>query len=241
VEVLVDLRDALAERLRAAGKDEWARQEFEAVRTAAAPPPRVDPWRRTSGLHAVRSARGIAVVRALWEMRDTDARARDISPGRVLPDAALVAAGLALPRTVADLVELKQFSGKATKRRASFWFEAVRQAMELPEDELPSTRGPRSDAPPPPRSWGDRDPAAAARLAAARETLRVLGTQLKVPVENLLQPDLVRRLCWTPPKKITASSVAESLTDSGARPWQVELTAAPLTAALDEAPPKTPS
>lgn len=32
VELLIELRDALAERLEAAGKTEWARQEFDAVR-----------------------------------------------------------------------------------------------------------------------------------------------------------------------------------------------------------------
>ena len=70
VEVLVELREVLAERLATPGRLEWARQEFEPVRTAPPPPPRVDPWRRTSGLHAVRSARGLAVARALWHARD---------------------------------------------------------------------------------------------------------------------------------------------------------------------------
>jgi len=232
VEVLVELRDLLDARLRAAGKAEWAEQEFEAVRTAPAPAPRAEPWRRTSGLHAVRSPRGLAVVRALWETRDADARARDISPGRVLPDAALVAAGLAMPRTVAELVELKQFAGKATKRRASFWFEAVRRGLDTPDGELPSTRGPRSDGPPPPRAWADRDPAAAARLTAAREVVQRIAAQWQVPVENLLQPDLLRRLCWTPPAPLDGAAVARFLADGGARQWQVDLTAAPLAEAL---------
>lgn len=232
VELLLELRDTLAERLRAAGKQEWARQEFAAVRDAAPPAPRAEPWRRTSGLHAVRSTRGLAVVRSLWETRDADARTRDISPGRVLPDAALVAAGLAIPRSAEALVELKPFSGRATKRRAAFWFEAVQRALDLPESELPSARGPRGDGPPPPRSWADRDPAAAARLTAARTLLRETSTRLHVPVENLLQPDLVRRLCWSPPDPATADAIGATLRAGGARPWQVDLLAAPLAAAF---------
>ncbi len=232
VEVLVELRDLLAEQLRAAGKDEWARQEFEAVRLAPPPAPRVEPWRRTSGLHAVRSPRGLAVVRALWETRDADARARDISPGRILPDAALVAAGLALPRTAEALAELRPFAGKATKRRAAFWFEAVRRGLEAPDTELPSTRGPRTDGPPPARAWSERDPAAAARLAAARGVVMKLGTRLHVPVENLLQPELLRRLCWTPPEPLDEAAVGAFLAAGGARPWQVSTTAAPITKAL---------
>src|SRR6478672_4763285 len=59
VEVLVELRAAIAEQLEAAGKTEWAAQEFAHLveRATVVPPPRAEPWRRTSGLHAVRTAR----------------------------------------------------------------------------------------------------------------------------------------------------------------------------------------
>ncbi len=232
VEVLVEVREVLAERLAVSGKAEWAAQEFEAVRTAPAPPPRVEPWRRVSGLHAVRDARRLAVVRELWETRDTNARQRDLSPGRVLPDAAIVAAAQALPRGVAALTALPAFSGKGTRRRAPLWQSAIDRALALPESELPSVRGPKSDAPPPPRAWADRDPAAAARLAAARDVVASLSEQHTVPVENLLQPDLLRRLCWSPPSSLDAGSIAEQLTAGGARAWQVELVAGPFAAAF---------
>jgi len=48
VEVLSELRDVLSRELHEAGKEEWARQEFEALRSFA-PVVRTDPWRRTSG------------------------------------------------------------------------------------------------------------------------------------------------------------------------------------------------
>src|SRR5207302_507279 len=57
VEVLVELRDALAATLEEQGKLEWAHEEFAAIAAAAAPLPRLDPWRRTSGLHRVRGRR----------------------------------------------------------------------------------------------------------------------------------------------------------------------------------------
>ncbi|MBX9244888.1 ribonuclease D, partial [Actinotalea ferrariae] len=85
--------------------------------------------------------------------------------------------------------------------------------------------------PPPPRAWPDRDPAAAARLAAARAVVTALAEEHQVPVENLLQPDLLRRLCWTPPGPDEAS-VEQFLADGGARPWQVGLVTAPLSAAF---------
>lgn len=232
VEVLVELRDVLAARLEEAGKTEWAAQEFEAVRTAPPPPPRVDPWRRTSGTHTLRDARRLAVVRALWEARDVNARRRDIAPGRVLPDRAIVAAAEALPRSVAQLVALPAFAGKGTRRRAAYWQQAIDTALALPASDLPSVRGPRSDAPPPPRAWADRDPGAAARLEAARAVVQELSEQHNVPAENLLQPDALRRVCWTPPDPADAAGVAAFLRGRGAREWQVGLLAERLAAAF---------
>ena len=236
VEVLVELRERLGERLEEAGKAEWAAQEFEAVRTAPPPAPRPEPWRRTSGTHGLRDRRQLAIVRALWHARDTSARARDIAPGRVLPDRAIVAAAAATPRTVGQLVTLPEFAGKAARRRAAVWQRAIDEAMALPADRLPSLRGPRTDGPPPPRAWADRDPVAARRLAAAREIVAGLSEQLAVPVENLLQPDALRRLCWTPPEPATPDAVAEFLRGRGARPWQVGLLAERLAAAFAAVP-----
>ncbi|MBC7291959.1 MAG: ribonuclease D [Actinotalea sp.] len=232
VEVLVELRAELGRRLEEAGKTEWARQEFEAVRTAPPPPPRVDPWRRLSGLHTLRDARRVAVARELWLLRDAEARRRDLSPGRVLPDSAIVAAATALPTTVEELVALRPFAGKATRRKAEQWFSAVHRACSLPDAALPSVRGPRGDGPPPPRSWPDRDPAAAARLTAARGVVAGLAEQHTVPVENLLQPDLLRRVCWAPPATPDADGLRAALLAGGARPWQVDLTATALAAAF---------
>ena len=223
VEVLLDLRDRLAERLEAAGKADWAAQEFEAVRTAAPPAPRPDPWRRTSGSHTLRDRRRLAVVRSLWSAREASARARDVSPGRVLPDRAILAAAHALPRHTGQLLALPEFSGKGTRRRAAAWQHAIDEALALPADELPSLRGPKSDAPPAPRMWGDRDPVAARRLAAAREVVASLSEELSIPAENLLQPDALRRLCWSPPEPADVSAIADFLRGRGARPWQVEL------------------
>ncbi|MFV2121491.1 ribonuclease D, partial [Streptomyces sp. Act-28] len=109
VELLVDLRNALEKELDRQGKLEWARQEFAAIAAAPPPPPRKDPWRRTSGMHKVRRRRQMAVVRELWIARDRIAQRRDVSPGKVLSDAAIVAAALALPADVQALTALPGF------------------------------------------------------------------------------------------------------------------------------------
>ncbi len=232
VEVLLELRAKLGERLEVAGKAEWAAQEFEAVRTAPPPPPRPEPWRRTSGTHTLRDRRQLGVVRSLWTAREASARARDVSPGRVLPDRAIVAAARALPRSVPQLVALPEFAGKAARRRAAAWQRAIDEALALPAEDLPSLRGPRTEGPPQPRVWADRDPVAARRLAAARDVVADLSEELSVPVENLLQPDALRRLCWTPPEPAGPAEIAAFLRGRNAREWQVGLVAEPLARAF---------
>jgi ribonuclease D len=231
VEVLVELRDALAEILEEQGKTEWARQEFEAILAAGPPAPKVDPWRKTSGMHGLRNRRQLGMLRALWQARDDLARRRDIAPGRVLPDAAIVSAVQADPKTEGALLELPVFRGRANRKLVNTWFGALNRGRELPEDQLPPHSRP-GDGPPPVNRWGDRDPAAAARLKAARAALAQVSEQWSVPVENLLSPDLVRRLMWAPPRPADAAAVAEVLRAGGAREWQVELTGGLLTEAI---------
>lgn len=239
VEVLLDLRTRLGEHLAAAGKSEWARQEFEAVRLTPAPEPRVDPWRRTAGTHLLRDGRSLAIVKSLWEARDAEARAKDTSPGRVLRDAAITAAAQAKPASLDALLAVPEWQSRGTKRRAAFWYPAIASAMALPESELPARRGPAGDGPPQPRMWKEKRPEAAERLTAAREGVSVLVETLSVPAENLLQPDALRRACWEY-QGGGEEWVRAFLASRGARPWQIDLCAPVLAAAFD-APEATPA
>lgn len=234
VEVLIELRDALAAQLAEESKTSWAEQEFTAILEAKPPPPRADPWRRTSGIHRVRSRRGLAIVRELWQERDQIARRRDISPTRILLDAAIVEAARAAPATMEELVQLPGFTGRGARRYAQEWLRAIRGARALREEELPSSSAQPGDGPPPAHRWSERDPAAAQRLAATRAAIGELAEAWNLPTENLLSPDAVRRLCWSPPDPPAAGPVAAALAGYGARQWQIELTAAPLAAALLE-------
>jgi ribonuclease D len=234
VEALIELRDRLAGELERTGKSEWARQEFEHLVNALPNAPRQDPWRRTSGMHRARGRRSLAAVRELWEARDAIAAQRDVTPGRIIPDSAIVEAANALPRDRASLLALKGFKGRGAQRYAARWVEALRAAREIPEEELPPITA-RYDGPPPPRAWADRDPEAAARLSNARGNLATLATDLNLPVENLLTPDFVRRLMWEPPdveEHELPEAVVERLRGLGARQWQVELTVEVLTRAI---------
>ncbi|MFE9681254.1 HRDC domain-containing protein [Streptomyces sp. NPDC006285] len=231
VELLVDLRDALEKELDRQGKLEWARQEFDAIASAPPAEPRKDPWRRTSGMHKVRRRRQMAVVRELWETRDRAAQRRDISPGKILGDGAIIEAALAVPANVHALAALNGFGHRMGRRQLEQWQTAVERAKALPDAELPQPGQPVA-GPPPPRAWAEKDPAAAARLSAARAAVSALAETLNMPQENLITPDTVRRVCWEPPVAPDAASVAAALAGYGARAWQVEQVTPVLVAAL---------
>ncbi|RYU10982.1 HRDC domain-containing protein [Nocardioides iriomotensis] len=244
VEVLLELREALGAELEETGKAGWAREEFEHLVRAAPAGPRQDPWRRTSGLHRARGRRALAAVRELWQTRDAIASQRDVTPGRIIPDAAIVEAANALPRDRATLLGLKGFRGRGAERYAHQWVGALRTARNLEDGDLPPLAA-RYDGPPPPRAWADRDPIAAARLTRARADLKDLADTHNLPVENLLTPDFVRRLLWEPPDPEAtgvplAEAVAEQLRVFGARSWQVALTQDLLATAIVEAKPPDP-
>src|ERR1700761_2140589 len=139
VEVLLDLRDAVAAVLEEQGKTDWAAQEFEFERTFEASPTRRDRWRRTSGIHKVRNPRALAAVRELWQTRDRIARRRDIAPGRILPDSAIINAATVDPDTIDKLTELPVFGGNRQRRSAQVWLDALARARtaEPPEAQEP--------------------------------------------------------------------------------------------------------
>ena len=241
VEVLIELRAAMTEVLDNQNKASWAQEEFEYLRCAESTPTRRDRWRRTAGIHKVRTASGLAAVRELWTTRDRIARSRDIAPGRILPDSAIIAAATADPKTIDDLIALPIFGGQKQRRTAQVWLDALATARTT--DQPPETSEPLT-GPPPPVRWAKRKPEAAVRLEAARAALSELSRQVSVPTENLVSPDLVRRLCWDwqvgaepdpDPETDTGTTAAADafLRDAGARAWQRALVVPVLAPALN--------
>jgi len=231
VEILIELRHKVRDRLIETGKLAWAEEEFAALLAAPVPAQRIDPWRRTSGMHSLRSRRQLAALRSLWTAREEVAQRRDIAPGRILHDKAMVAGVLADPGSPEAMLALPVFRGRANRKLIRTWYGALQQARALPDSDLPPLTL-SGNGPPPPNRWAEREPAAAARLVAARDVIAELVAAHDVPAENLLSPDLLRRLVWDPPTLLTEDSVSDRLRAGGARDWQITLTAAPLVLAL---------
>ncbi|MDN3494341.1 HRDC domain-containing protein [Planococcus sp. APC 4015] len=223
VTYLPDVRDLLVAELEEQGKTGFAAEEFEAILTRLPKPPREEPWRRLSGLHTVRGRRNLAVARSLWTAREEFAREQDISPGRLVPDRSLIAAIVAAPASKQELASVKDFNGRASRSQIDRWWAAIEAGRN--ETDLPFERGSGGDTLPPPRAWVDRNPEADARLKAARPVVEERAQALDMPTENLLTPETLRRVAWSPPSPIDADTISDALIGLGARLWQIDQTA----------------
>jgi len=238
VELLVELREKVYGLLASANKWHWAREEFQAILDAPPSPPRVDPWRRTSGMHKIKKRNQLAVVRALWTVRNEIAQEVDISQGRLLSDAAIVEiATVAHAKTIKTKKDLERTLRPLGLRarwleNAASWINAISDALALGEDQWPQVRS-DSDSLPPLKIWRERFPDKYAPLTHAKALLSAKATELDIPLENMITPEYIRRICWNAPK----GDVARSLATLGARSWQIEIAAPLLEAALLETVP----
>ena len=242
VELLVDLRDALAAELESVGKAEWAAQEFEHVRTRPPRPAKVDPWRKTPRAgHAVRSPRSLAVLRELWTAREDKARELDRTPSKVLSHQALVAAAVARPTSRKKMQSLREFSSRQARQNQELWWQAIDRALRLPESDLPPAHAPLGEGElPQPRSWPRRHAEAATALEEVRAAVRERAAQLRLPQELLLSPDVQRHLAWQIGEQeaaghapdVSVRALSEVLAELGARPWQIEQSAPTLSQVL---------
>jgi ribonuclease D len=232
VELLVDVRDRMVDLLEEQDKTEIAAQEFEATRLKEPKPALADPWRKLNGVSSIRSAQGQAVARELWRSRDALGREIDTAPGRLIPDASIIAAALAMPSSKRELASLRAFSGRASRTELERWWAAVDVGRS--SDDLPVSRR-SEDTLPPVRSWAERNPEADLRLKLSRAALQVVSEERAIPLENLLTPEFLRRLAWNPPSPVEPASVAIGLAKLGARPWQIELTSQEIALSFVEA------
>jgi ribonuclease D len=238
VELLVELREKVYGLLASANKWKWASEEFQAILDAPPPPPRVDPWRRTSGMHKIKKRNQLAIVRALWTVRNEIAQEIDISQGRLLSDAAIVeiasVAHVKTLKTKKDLERALRPLGLRARwmENAATWLSAISDALALAEDQWPQTRT-DSDSLPPIKIWRERFPEKYAPLTHAKALLLAKADELSIPLENMITPEYIRRICWNAPK----GDVAHALATLGARSWQIEIAAPILESALLETIP----
>jgi ribonuclease D len=136
------------------------------------------------------------------------------------------------PKSRSELASNKEFQGRASRTLLSTWWEAIAKAGEIDVSLEPSEKG---NGIPNHKSWERRFPEAHHRLEVVRPLVQALATEHNIPVENLLTPDYLRRVCFDPQE-----DVAAQLRSYGAREWQIELvTEVILKGLLDAAQPQS--
>jgi ribonuclease D len=133
---LKPLRDKLYERLERLDRLDWFRDEIAAWHEEIRRARSRQRWRRVSGNTAL-DGRGLAILREVWRWREKEARRRDTPVRRVLRDDLIVELAkrrTAEPRRIAAVRGLERGD---LKRRLGEIAEAIKRALELPEEECP--------------------------------------------------------------------------------------------------------
>lgn len=233
VELLIELRNIIAQILFDSKKLPWAEAEFAAILAAPPNPPRIDPWRRTSGMHKIRKRNQLAIIRSLWNVRNKIAESLDVSPGKLLNDSAIVELAINPPANKREFDKaLRPIGLRARwKENLDIWLAAIATAVALPENEYPEMRA-AGDSMPPTKIWKERFPEKYAPFTHARAAVEARALELNIPVENLIAPDVIRKLVWN-----SSTDVSKDALGFGARPWQVAEIAKLVSAALLEREP----
>lgn len=230
VEFLHQLMKSLINKLENTNKLLIAREEFAHLINWKPTESRKEPWRRTSGMHDIKTGLDSCIVKNLWLKRDEIAQELDVAPGRVLNDASIIEIALTKPKTELELRDLKTIKHRSSQQYSKIWFESLQFSLKLDPSDWP-IKVSNAEAIPLPKSWEQRNPDAFNRLKNLKILISKKSEELNIPVENLCSPELVRKWCWLFPtqEKLDTNNwfIAQ-----GARKWQAALLAELIPAAL---------
>ena len=244
VDILLDIKDKVEKLLMEQNKLVWAKQDFSSILDSFnnyqfSDEPKTDRWRRTSGMHKVRDRLTLTLVRDLWLSRNELAAELDIAPGRVLGDEAIIELALARPDNLEEVAKIIGWRTKLDAPPFGRWLKTLTNSLSTPVGDQPEYKV-ASNSLPPIRVWKDKNPLGYARLTHARALLAELSTQLKIPIENIITPEFIRRICWQEPPKSRSDYqvfIENELIKFGARKWQIEQVVAPLEIAIGQTEP----
>jgi ribonuclease D len=99
-----------------------------------------------------------------------------------------------------------------------------------------------ADTLPPLKLWRERFAEKYAPLTHARFAVENVASEFAIPAENLISPEIIRRICWAPPadslQNLNTEAVATAMLGLGARQWQVDVVAPLVANALLEREPR---
>ena len=140
---LPELRDILREQLRARNRLAWAEEEFGLLtQIRFSPTGATEPgYLRLKGAKALRG-RELAVLRELWEWRETTAQRADRATFRILNNEPMLLMAKNPPADAAALKAIPGVSGEQVERRGREILAAVQRGLEVPDRDLPRLERP---------------------------------------------------------------------------------------------------
>jgi len=211
---LAALAEKLLGEIDALGRREWAREEMGRLETIRfrENDDDTEPFRRLKGL-AVLDRRTLAVVRALYDWRDSLARNADRPPFKIIGNDAIIDVAKEKPKSREELAAMKSVSSYHRGRYGNEILRMVREAMALAEEALPE----RVES----KAWL-RDKALETRVDRLKKVRDAIAAELKIDVSVL-----------APRHVLTAVATTGDVDQVPAmREWQKRLLAEKFAAAL---------
>lgn len=235
---LNDLAEAQAELLASTGKLDIADEEFAFIVAEYAEwEPAQKTWRDLKGISHLKTRESLAVVEAVWEVRDEEARRCDMSPSLILPNKVLLAMANELPRSTRELALIPGFP-RRRRGAAESWFDVLDRVYNADPASWPNKARHRveDDSVPPGKSaWQRLHPESWEAVLAMRSAAAYTAEQLDLQPEVLIRPAILRQAVWTvtnEPGPWSTHRVAFLLRSLGVREWQIA-EVAPLFGLLD--------
>ncbi|MEN4011328.1 MAG: HRDC domain-containing protein [Bellilinea sp.] len=201
---LIELRGRLAKELSERGLSALAQEDFDHLARSAAPNSEQQPvncWRIGSG-HDL-SPQQVAVLQALIDYREHQAREANVPSFKVISNQILIHLAETCPQNAEELANLRLLSPLQNKRYASGLLQAIRIGLRNP---------------PPPKVHNHRpDEAVLARIDLLKEWRKKTARQLGVESDIVLPRDVLEKIAFHPP-----GSHQELAALMAGFPWRVE-------------------
>jgi len=183
---LIPLQEKLRKELETAGLWELALEDFRRL------PQNIEDTteNHTKDFWRLRGARDLtpekaAVLKSLYQFRETQAEAQDRPPFKIISHQALVEIAEACPTKQKELSKLSSLSDRLAKRYGSKILHAVKQGKKSHPEHPPHHKRPADDV--------------LERIDALREWRKNTGRDLGVPSDVVLPRDVLNRIAWAAP------------------------------------------
>lgn len=204
---LLTLRDTMRSELLGMGRMAWAEEEFGWMAQARWDPDAAEPgWLKLKGARLLKP-RELAILRAVHQWRDGEARRLDRAAFRILNNEPMLVMAKHPPRSMESLRKVPGIGGEQAERRGPAILAAVEEALEIPDADLPRLPRPERKRP---------DPAFDARLERLKAARNQLAAVYPLPPGVLCPNGTLEAIARAAPQTLEELAAVPTL-----RRWQL--------------------